>query len=162
MQRAAPYIAPASFYTPSCRRYKALLLKKLTIVLVDDDADVLESVAACFHRLGHDVIPFSNALRALDHLHAGACDLLVADIKLREMSGLDLISQVRARHPLMAIVAMTGHEEEYPLSMALKAGADAYLAKPFSLKTLELMLQQTFWETASRLDWWEHHSVSNC
>lgn len=135
------------------------MLKSLTIVIVEDDKAVLDSVSAYFESLGHEVIALSDALEALDVLCERPCDLLLADVELKGLDGLELARMARRHQPDIAIIIMTAYDEQYPLSAALKAGADAYLTKPFSLKTLGLIFKKTYWETVSRVDWWELHAA---
>ena len=54
---------------------------------------------------------------------------------------------------------MTGFEEEYSLSDALRAGADGYITKPFSLSKFSLIFERAYWHALSRQDWWEQHKT---
>ena len=68
-----------------------------------------------------------------------------------------MFRQTRAKYPKIAIVLMTGYTESYPLSEALRAGADGYISKPFSLRKFSLIFEQAYWNALSRDDWWIAH-----
>ena len=78
---------------------------------------------------------------------------------MAEMDGFELIRLVRINHPNIAIILMTAYENEFPLSEALKAGADGYVTKPFSLRKFSLIFEQAYWSALSREDWWNKHAV---
>ena len=82
---------------------------------------------------GHQVIAYGNGRVALDDLANHAADLVVTDIFMPEMEGLETIREVRALYPAMPIIAMSGisfADRDY-LEMAEKFGAVASLKKPF-------------------------------
>ncbi len=143
--------------TPS-RRGDDLMLRDLTILIVDDEEDLLAAISDYIRGLGHEVITRTDAVSALDVLCSRPCDLLLSDADLKGIDGLELARMARQHQAQIAIIIMTAFDERYPLSAALRAGADAYMNKPFTLKTLGLIFERAYWETVSRLDWWEAHA----
>lgn len=137
------------------------MLRNLRILAVDDDEDVLELVEAYLVDKGFIVETRRNAREALDVLRDHDIDLVLSDIRMAGMTGFELLTAARAAHPEIGIVLMTAHADEYPMSQALRAGADGYLTKPFSLQKLSLIFEESYWRALSRHDWWERHAAVN-
>ena len=130
------------------------MLKDLRVLIVDDDPAILETLGAYIRSLGHQVTLRRNAQEALDALRDDAFSLVITDAQMEGMDGLELARRVRANYPGIAMLIMTGHENEYPMSAALRAGADGYISKPFSLRKFTIIFERSYWEALSRLDWW--------
>ena len=71
----------------------------------------------------------ASAEQALSELDGDACDLVVTDVRLPGMSGIDLIGRIHARHPALPVVVITGHEDDVFERRAQEAGAAAFLPK---------------------------------
>ena len=96
------------------------------ILVVDDDPEVRHVTASFLSGFGYDETEAGNGHAALDLLTREAFDLVVADLAMPGMSGVELASEVKARHPGMPVLILTGHAE------AMKIPADLpVLAKPF-------------------------------
>jgi len=105
------------------------------IFVVDDDADVRDSMRVLLEATGFEVRTFTSAKEFLadDHPKQGC---LIADIRMPDMSGLELQQEVIRRHMELPVVIMTGHGD-VPLAVrAMKAGAIDFLEKPFGDETL--------------------------
>ncbi len=131
------------------------MLKDLRVLIVDDDPAILDTLGDYIHSLGHHVTGRRSAQEALDALRDDAFSLLITDAQMDGMDGLELARRVRANYPGIAILVMTAHENEYPMSAALRAGADGYVSKPFSLRKFTIIFERSYWEALSRLDWWQ-------
>lgn len=81
---------------------------KPQILVVDDDPCIRESLGTLLHSMGYDVVIANNGAKALSHLENSLPDLIVTDLQMPEMSGLELASLVRIKYPSIAIVAMSG------------------------------------------------------
>jgi len=130
------------------------MLKDLRVLIVDDDPAILETLGDYIRSLGHHVTGRRSGQEALDALRDDAFNLVVSDARMEGMDGLELTRRVRANYPDIAILLMTAHENEYPMSAALRAGADGYISKPFSLRKFAIIFERSYWEALSRLDWW--------
>lgn len=110
------------------------------ILLVDDDEMSRHAVQRMLERAGHTVESTSSGREAIDHYQAGAVDLLVTDLIMPEMDGLEIIQEVRRKDPGARILAISGggrvQAEEY-LSVARKFGAVEVLPKPFASQDLK-------------------------
>ena len=106
-----------------------------TIALVDDDRNILTSVAIALEAEGFRVRAFSDGEEALRALTAQPADLAVLDVKMPRMDGFELLIQIR-RHSGMPVIFLTSKDEEIDEMLGLKMGADDYIRKPFSQRLL--------------------------
>ena len=81
---------------------------KAHILVVDDDPSIREALGVLLMSVGYDVATADNGVSAVSHLSRTVPDLLVTDLNMPHMSGVELISHVRSRHPSVSIVAMSG------------------------------------------------------
>ncbi|MGE0733249.1 MAG: response regulator [Alphaproteobacteria bacterium] len=105
------------------------------ILLVEDDPTVRLSVSAVLGRAGHEVVECIDGSRAIAALEAESFDLVITDIIMPDVEGLEVIRAVRTRHPECPIIAMSGGgniDKAEILTWAEKLGARAILAKPFT------------------------------
>ena len=137
------------------------MLRPLRVLVVDDDASVLEVISVYLESRGHDVGTCLSGQEALNLLDEDVFDLIISDVRMAGMNGFELLRAVRKRLPDVGFILMTAYEEAYPLSEALEAGADGYISKPFSLNKFSLIFDQEYWTALSRKDWWDAHSVEN-
>lgn len=125
---------------------------QLKILLVDDD-DNFRSVCATFlNELNAQVKEASNGLEALSILSLEKFDVLLTDIKMPQMHGIELLHQVRQKFPDLMVVLMTGFSDIIEAKEAYEIGARAFLHKPFKIEDLESILLPQFGKT--------HHLIS--
>ncbi|MFT5697910.1 MAG: DNA-binding NtrC family response regulator [Desulforhopalus sp.] len=110
------------------------------ILIVDDDLTLLEVVHARLTAAGFRVDKASNGKTALTILQKHPIDLLISDIKMPEMSGMELLDKVRAIYPYLPVIFLTAHGTISGAVDAVKAGALDYLTKPFEGKDLIKMI----------------------
>jgi two-component system response regulator ChvI len=112
-----------------------LPLMKQTIALVDDDRNILTSVAMTLEQEGYQVRTYTDGESALQGLMARPVDLAVLDIKMPRMDGMELLQRLRSRSQL-PVIFLTSKDEEVDELMGLRLGADDYITKPFSQRLL--------------------------
>ena len=101
------------------------------VFIVDDDEAVRESLESLIRSGGHIVRSFSSATQFLDHTRPEVPSCLVLDVRLPEITGLDLQQRLKALNIGTPIIFITGHGD-IPMSVqAMKAGAIEFLTKPF-------------------------------
>jgi len=120
------------------------------ILIVDDDAAVRVSYDYHFQHAGFEVRTAGSAEEALGMVHAFHPDLVVTDIQMGGMSGLELLAQVNAKMPEVDVVVMTGYEDMRTAIGAIRAGAYDYLVKPVDLEQLELVIARCLRDRAAR------------
>jgi DNA-binding response OmpR family regulator len=116
-----------------------------TILLVDDSDDVRKLLERGLIRAGHTVITATNGSRGLKALDAGSYDLIVTDIVMPDMEGLQFIRSIRKANATIPIIAMSGGgrgtADDY-LEMASRFGAAKTLEKPFTLDVLTTAIDE--------------------
>lgn len=114
-----------------------------TILLVDDNPQVRDLLAR-FLEGRYEVVLAADGEEAVERLRAGdGVDLIVTDVNMPHMDGLQLTRAIRRRHPALPVVIMTGLGREDVAVEALRAGATNYLRKPFRNTELEHVVRQS-------------------
>ncbi len=106
-----------------------------TILIVDDDTSLVSSLERYLSTYGFSVISAANGSDLRRSLQDGKPDLIILDIMLPDVNGLDLAREIR-RASNVPIVMLTGRGEETDRVVGLEVGADDYVAKPFSPREL--------------------------
>lgn len=104
-----------------------------TILVVDDEADLLSTYRRLLRRLGHPVIAAATRREALDVIRSQPLSLVIADLRLSDGDGLDVVRAARTAQKPPPVIVVTGYASETSRTHALAAGASAYVAKPFSI-----------------------------
>ncbi|MDZ4766807.1 MAG: response regulator transcription factor [Chloroflexota bacterium] len=122
------------------------------ILIVEDDEDTAEVVSAIMSGAGYSSTSVDRGQIALHEIHNTPPDLVLLDLNLPDMSGLEVLRAVRA-NSLLPLIVLSGYTEERDKVTALEAGADDYLAKPFSpeelLARVGALLRRVDWTTPS-------------
>ena len=111
------------------------------ILLVEDDATVRETVAAYLARAGHQVDPVADVPAALSRFVASPPDLVLLDLMLPGVGGLEVCRRMRSMRHDLPVVMLTARSQEHERVQGLQHGADDYVTKPFSLRELELRVR---------------------
>jgi two-component system response regulator ChvI len=106
-----------------------------TIALVDDDRNILASVAMTLEAEGFLVRTYTDGAEALRGLTANPVDLAILDIKMPRMDGMELLDRLR-KQSRVPVIFLTSKDEEIDEVLGLRMGADDYIKKPFSQRLL--------------------------
>ncbi len=112
-----------------------------TVLVVDDDPTVREVVATYLRRDGLEVLEAADGPGALEADAASTPDLVVLDLMLPGLDGLEVFRRLRARRGGVPVVMLTARGDEADRVLGLEVGADDYVAKPFSPRELVLRVQ---------------------
>jgi DNA-binding response OmpR family regulator len=104
-----------------------------TILLVDDEDSVQKLLTYPLEREGYRVVPARDGEEALDRFAAEQPDLVVLDIMLPKIDGLEVCKRLRARSTV-PIIMLTARDDELDKVVGLELGADDYITKPFSIR----------------------------
>jgi DNA-binding response OmpR family regulator len=107
------------------------------VLLVEDDDDVADLIKANLHELGITTTHQDKGNKALELALSHDYSLMILDVMLPEISGLDICRQVRAQKPSQAIIMLTAKNSETDRVLGLELGADDYMTKPFSVRELQ-------------------------
>jgi DNA-binding response OmpR family regulator len=104
-----------------------------SILIVEDEQELRNLFAILLEMEGFKVFQASDGKQGLELLkeHVGELKLLVTDLNMPQVAGMDLISRARALNPSIKIVGTSGMGGKAVQEMVIKAGADAFIAKPF-------------------------------
>ena len=111
------------------------------LLIVDDDADMRLLLAEYFRRLGFEVDERESGIAALEPALVGRFDCLILDVTMPGMSGFELLKRIRDRGIQTAALFLTAHHGLDDKVAGFEAGADDYLAKPFSPRELEYRVE---------------------
>lgn len=106
------------------------------ILLVEDDERISDPLVRVLDAEGFEVTHVARGREALDAMAADRPDLVLLDLTLPDIDGLDVCRRIRADAPELPIVMLTARSEEVDVIVGLDAGADDYIAKPFRLAEL--------------------------
>ena len=109
---------------------------KYSIVVVDDEQTIRDGIVMAFDGL-YQTTAFANAEDALKALQTDPPDLVILDIGLPGMSGIDALKKIRAAHPDMLVIMITAYEDIDTVISAMKAGAHDYVVKPIHMESLD-------------------------
>lgn len=116
-----------------------------SILVVDDELLIRDLLYDFFQQQGWNIAVAESGERALEILRSRKIDLLLTDIKMPQMDGLSLTTQVRAMYPQLPIVLMTGYPSVETAIEGIRAKVEDYIVKPFNInklfKTLKSQLE---------------------
>jgi two-component system response regulator HydG len=121
-----------------------------SILLVDDDPRILTSLSQALTGDSLEVRTAPSAEKALTELAARAADVVLTDLKMPGMDGLELLQLIRARAPSTDVVIMTAHEDLPTVAAAMREGAMDFLIKPLDLHRLRRLLERIFEDRRTR------------
>ncbi len=108
-----------------------------SVLLVEDEAGVRDAVAQALRESGHEVAEAADGRSAMAHLERHAAEVIVLDLGLPDIDGLDLLTRLRQLDDNAAVVVMTGRDDIQTVVDAMKRGAESFLVKPADLDTLD-------------------------
>lgn len=119
---------------------------KQHIFFVDDEPQIRKAVAKTLEQLDVEVSCFGNATDCLESLSQQVCDLLITDVKMPRMGGIELLSRAKRIIPPLRVLVITGYGDIPVAVRAMKAGASDFIEKPLDrqsfLATVESLLKQ--------------------
>ncbi|QOV89902.1 sigma-54-dependent transcriptional regulator [Humisphaera borealis] len=113
------------------------------ILICDDQEMMRDSLAAILAREGHEVVATGDGPAAVSRLSTGRFDLLITDLKMPRMTGLELLSEAKRLRADMPVVLMTAFATVQTAVEAMKLGAYDYIQKPFDGEEIKLLVDRT-------------------
>jgi DNA-binding response OmpR family regulator len=118
------------------------------ILIVDDEPAVLDLLAYNLRRANYEVLTAANGRAALHQARDAAPDLILLDLMLPEVDGLDVCRELR-RSSQVPIIMLTARDEEVDRVVGLELGADDYICKPFSVRELMARIKAVLRRTST-------------
>ncbi|MDG5816633.1 response regulator [Chitinispirillales bacterium ANBcel5] len=121
------------------------------LLIVDDEIEIRRMLSRHFRLLGYSVEVAENGVEALQKMSENYTEVLISDIKMPEMSGVDLLREVRSQYPMVRSIMITGYVTLENALACMRLGADTCIFKPFKdLDEIELAVKKAI----DSLDCW--------
>ena len=120
------------------------LVKTHSILVVDDEESILEFLDIMLKREGYDVATAKGGAEAIEKFKTGHFELVITDISMPEMSGMELMEKIQQVNAGTAFIVMTAHGSTESAVEAMKMGAQDYLTKPFKIDEMKIAIESAF------------------
>jgi DNA-binding NtrC family response regulator len=120
------------------------------LLIVDDEASIRDMLAFFFHKKGFEVMTASNFTEGQSSALRSTPDLVLCDIKMPDGNGLDLLKKIKTESPKTPVIMITAHTSTPDAIEAMKLGAVDYIAKPFNIEELALIVDRALGEKELR------------
>ncbi|MDC7126896.1 MAG: response regulator transcription factor [Spirochaetales bacterium] len=106
------------------------------ITVVDDEQSIRQTLSLALEKEGHKVCAYKNGEEAWANFCREEVDLMILDIMMPRMDGLELCRKIRSKNEAIPLMFLSSKDEEFDRILGLEVGGDDYLCKPFSLREL--------------------------
>jgi DNA-binding NtrC family response regulator len=120
-----------------------------SILVVDDELVMRDLLVKILSREVYRIDSVEDGVAALEYLKKQSVDLVISDMKMPRMDGLELLSAIKKNHPEIGVIIMTGFGDTYTVKDALLLGADEYITKPFKSFEISLVVERAYWRMLS-------------
>ena len=117
------------------------------ILIVDDEETVLQSLDILLTSEGHDIIKAINSEKAVDLIKDGGFDLLITDIRMTPVDGMDLMKLARKVQPDMPSIVISAFSSDKTIQQSYDLGCIAYLRKPFRIQEVLVAVNKALGES---------------
>jgi two-component system, OmpR family, response regulator ChvI len=111
-------------------------IKSFSVAIVDDEENIRETVSYALKKEGYTPLSFTDGISAWEAFQVALPDLIILDIIMPRMDGLELCRKVRSISETLPLIFLTSKDEELDRILGLEIGGDDYLCKPFSMREL--------------------------
>ena len=119
-------------------------MEKIKILLVDDEKEFVETLSERIRMREHDSDVALNGEQALKKIDDDLPDVVVLDLKMPGMDGMEVLRRIRKAYPKVQVIMLTGHGSEKDEEEARKLGAFEYLQKPVEIETLMKKVKKAY------------------
>jgi two-component system, NtrC family, response regulator AtoC len=120
--------------------------KQNYILVIDDEPHMRRVLEIMLRQAGHKVFSASDGQEALELMHANRIDLVITDMRMPRMDGIELLTRMRAEDNQTPVIVVTAHGSIESAVDAMRHGASDYILRPFDLETLELSISRVLKE----------------
>ncbi len=110
---------------------------KLKIMVLDDEPIVCKRLQPALEKLGYEVDTFTRSPEALLQLQQTAYDLIITDLKMKEIDGMRFLEEAKKRHPETEVIVITGFATMETAKQSFQKGVFDFIAKPFKLSEIQ-------------------------
>jgi DNA-binding NtrC family response regulator len=115
-------------------------MEGLRVLIVDDEEELVSALVERLELRGFEAHGFTDGASALDFLDGEACDVVLLDVKMPGLGGLEVIRRIKAKRPRMEVILLTGHGSVKSVEEGMALGAFDYLMKPVKIDNLVRIL----------------------
>jgi len=126
--------------------------ERVKILVVDDDSSIRNMLSIVLKKNGYDVACAENSEAALKRLKAKSFDMIISDIKMPGIDGIELLRKIKTILPEMPVIMITAFASASDAVEAMKLGAEDYITKPFNLDELKLIIEKTLSKTSVEIE----------
>ena len=119
-------------------------MEKIKILLVDDEKEFVETLSERIRMRDHDSAVALNGEQALKKIDDDLPDVVVLDLKMPGMDGMEVLRRIRKAYPKVQVIMLTGHGSEKDEEEARKLGVFEYLQKPIDIETLMKKVKKAY------------------
>ena len=123
-----------------------------SVLSVDDDEEMLGLLQEVVSQLGHKSVTAVNGADALEKLGVDQFDIVITDISMPLMDGIELTKRIKADLEDIDVLVVTGHQEEYKYTDVIEIGASDFISKPFNINELEAKINRILRERNLRAE----------
>jgi len=123
-----------------------MLQERVKILVVDDDASIRNMLSIVLKNSGYVPTAVESSEVALLNLKNNQFDLVISDIKMPGISGIDLLKKIKMIHPEIPVIMITAYASTNDAVEAMKLGAEDYITKPFNLDELKLIIDKSLYK----------------
>ncbi len=118
-------------------------LQGKTVLVVDDERVIRNLLRRTLDREGYRVVTASDGVEALERLSGTRIDIVISDIMMPNMDGMELLVEIKCNYPLIPVILITGFSGKFTGKQAMEAGAEDFIVKPFKNHDIRYALQRT-------------------
>ena len=116
--------------------------QKPSVLVIDDESGILDTLRILLKKEGFEVLTAQGGKAGLDQIRAGAYDIVLSDVRMPQVTGIDILSAVREQDPMTPVILMTAQASLQTAIQAVNQGAFYYIQKPFANDDLVAILRR--------------------
>lgn len=120
--------------------------KNMRILVVDDDSSIRNMLTFVLNKSGYEPTGVEDGESALDKLRKETFDLIISDIKMPGISGIDLLKKIKAIDGEIPVIMITAYASTDDAVEAMKLGAEDYITKPFNIDELKILIERSIYK----------------
>ena len=120
--------------------------QKKRVLVVDDEEGMRQILTEYLNEFGYEVVCAVNGQEAMQKYKSGHFDIVLSDLFMKPMDGLELLGEIRKIDPEVVFIMMTGYPSLNSAMEAMKRGARDYITKPFNIDEIRLKIDRVFLE----------------
>jgi DNA-binding response OmpR family regulator len=111
-------------------------MEGLRVLIVDDEEELVSALEERLNLRGFQATGVTTGAEALTYIDSTLCDVVLLDVKMPEIGGLEVIMRIKEKHPKLQVILLTGHGSAQDVAKGMELGAFDYLMKPVDIDVL--------------------------